>query len=210
MTTADSSGADRPRFRRPAPLDPGSMDGIADATLDPAIISQVAHETAAVLIRTGRAAQDPALTDRLVGLVDEIGLATLAELWADRPPRSLPGALWRLYVLHQWVIRDPVGASADYAAGLQFADVAGVVAGAATPPGPAELRELADTILRGLFVGDFGVALHRAAAFCRVVSAGRAARGEAGRSQVTRAASVLGMADDLDATARMWRCGDLD
>lgn len=63
---------------------------------DPAQLTEAAHETAAVLVGTGRAASDPDLTSRLVALVDELGLSTLAELWADRPARSLPGALWRL------------------------------------------------------------------------------------------------------------------
>ncbi len=168
--------------------------------LDPAVIMQVAHETAAVLVRTGRAADDPAVTERLIGLVEELGLATLAELWSDRPARSLPGALWRLYVLREWVRRDPVGASREYGEGLAYADVAGVVAGVATPPGPAEVQTMADEILRGVFEGDLAVALHRAAAFCRVVAAGRGALEGDSRS----AFSVLTMADDLEACARLW------
>ena len=40
--------------------------------------------------------------------------------------------------------------------------------------------EVADEILRGVFDGDLGVALHRAGAFCRVVAAGRGAREEYG------------------------------
>lgn len=203
----------RPRHRRPAPLSPGSFDSVADSGLDPAVITQIAQETAAVLLRVGRASDDPAVTQRLVALVEDVGLTTIAELWADRPARSLPGALWRLYVLREWVQRDPVGASRDYTEGIRFADVAGVVAGAASPPGPDEMRDLADAILRGVFDGDVGVALHRAAAFCRVVAAGRASSGagaEHGESQARRAASVLTMGDDLDACAVLWRRQALD
>ena len=101
-----------------------------------------------------------------MALVDDLGLSTLAELWADRPARSLPGALWRLYALREWVRRDPVGASADYAAGIRFADVPHVVAGVADPPGPAELKELTDAILTGVFDGRPG---HRAGACGRVL-----------------------------------------
>ncbi len=188
-------------------LSPAALDAFAQERLDPAIISQVADETAAAVIDAGRAAQDPRLTARLIALVDEIGLATVAELWSDRPARSLAGALWRLYALREWVQRDPGGAGADYRAGLVHADVAGVVAGVADPPGPGELRDLADAILRGVFEGDLSVALHRAAAFCRVVCAGRAARSP--QPGAGGAAAVLTMAADLDAAAVLWRRGDL-
>ena len=47
---------------------------------DPIAQLHAAHETAAVLLRTGRAADDPSVTQRLVDLVDEIGLSTLADL----------------------------------------------------------------------------------------------------------------------------------
>ena len=153
------------------------MDSRAGAaSLDPAQVTEVAHETAAVIVRTGRAARDPELTRRLVALVDDLGLSTLAELWADRPARSLPGALWRLYALREWVRRDPVGASADYAAGIRFTDVTHVVAGVAEPPGPAELQRAHRRHPHRVFDGDLAVALERAAAFCRVVAAGRADR----------------------------------
>ncbi|HET7474618.1 MAG TPA: hypothetical protein VFJ97_01170 [Dermatophilaceae bacterium] len=208
----------RPQPHRPVFLDPAAMEATGGAeSLDPARVSEVAHETAAVIVRTGRAADDPALTARLVSLVDDLGLSTLAELWADRPARSLPGALWRLYALREWVRRDPAGASADYGAGVQFADLAHVVAGVAEPPGPEELRELTDAILTGVFDGDLAVALERAAAFCRVVSAGRAHRADEvertdpslGTAQTRRAASMLTTADDLQACARLWRKDDL-
>ncbi len=191
-------------------------------SLDPARVTEVAHETAAVIVRTGRAAHDPALTAKLVALVDDLGLSTVAELWADRPARSLPGALWRLYVLREWVRRDPVGASADYAAGIRFADVPHVVAGVAEPPGPAELQELTDAILTGVFEGDLAIALQRASSFCRVVAAGRAERAndadasdpgaidpQWGSAHTRRAASLLTTGDDLEACARLWRQDDL-
>ena len=186
-------------------------------SLDPARVTEVAHETAAVIVKTGRAARDPELTSKLVALVDDLGLSTLAELWADRPARSLPGALWRLYALREWVGRDPVGASADYAAGIPFADVPHVVAGVAEPLGPVELQQLTDAILTGVFDGDLAIALERAAAFCRVVAAGRAHRASDfdatdplwGSAQTRRAASLLTTGDDLEACARLWRKDDL-
>jgi hypothetical protein len=193
------------------------MESQGGAVPDPAQVTEIAHETAAVLVGTGRAADDPALTERLVSLVDELGLSTVAELWADRPARSLPGALWRLYALREWVQRSPDEASADYAEGIRFTDVNHVLAGVAEPPGPAELRELSDAILRGVFEGDLAIALQRAAAFCRVVAAGRAERAhttdaqdrEAAAAQTRRAASMLATAEDLEACARLSTAGEL-
>jgi hypothetical protein len=209
---------DRANPRRPAFFTPVSMDSRGGAeSLDPARVTEVAHETAAVIVRTGRAARDPELTSRLVALVDDLGLSTIAELWADRPARTLPGALWRLYALREWVRCDPAGASADYAAGIRFADVPHVVAGVAEPTGPTELQKLTDAILTGVFEGDLAIALERASGFCRVVAAGRAQRADDAdghdpdwsSAQTRRAASMLTTADDLETCARLWRNGDL-
>ena len=68
-----------------------------------------------------------------------------------------------------------------------------------------------------MFDGDFAVALQRAAAFCRVVAAGRADRAhttdvqdrEAAGQQTRRAASMLSTAEDLEAGARLWSAGEL-
>lgn len=213
--TSDHGG--RPVPRRPAYCAPAALDAHASAA-DPALVSEVAHETAAVIVGTGRSAHDPQVTTRLVSLVEELGLSTVAELWADRPARSLPGALWRLYALREWVQRDPVGASVDYSAGVRFADVPHVVAGVAEPPGPAQVSALTDAILTGVFEGDLAIALDRAAAFCRVVSAGRASRADeddqqdptgAGR-RTQRAAAMLTTAEDLEICARLWRADNLD
>lgn len=193
--------------RRPAFFSPAALEAHGGA-YDPSEMLQVAHETAAVLVHAGRAAADPELTERLVGLVDEIGLAAVADLWSERPARSLPGALWRLYVLHEWVRRAPEEASREYAAGIRFTGPSHAVAGAAEPPGPDELGRVTEEILRGVFTGDLAVALERASAFCSVVSAGRADTGDGGDA-AERAASVLAMSHDLAACARLWRTGEL-
>ena len=102
---------DERRPRRPALLGKVALETFGGAP-DPAALAEAAHATASLLVESGRATSDEAARARLVALVDEVGLDTIADLWAQRPPRSLPGALWRLYVLREWVQRDAVAAAA--------------------------------------------------------------------------------------------------
>jgi len=202
------SESDHHAPRRPAFFSEAALEAHGPA-YDPTEQIHVAHETALALVHAGRAASDPAVTQKLVALVDDIGLSTLAELWSQRPARSLPGALWRLYVLREWVQRAPEEASREYAAGIRFTGPNHAVAGAAEPPGPQEMGRVIDEVLRGVFEGDLAVALERAAAFCRVVSAGRADI-SSGDESAEQAANVLVMAEDLTACARLWRADALE
>lgn len=194
--------------RRPAFFSESALEAHGPA-YDPTQQIHIAHETALALVHAGRAASDPAVTQKLVALVDDIGLSTLAELWSQRPARSLPGALWRLYVLREWVQRASDEASREYSAGIRFTGPNHAVAGAAEPPGPQEMGRVIDEVLKGVFEGDLAVALERAAAFCRVVSAGRADI-SSGDASAEQAANVLVMAEDLTVCARLWRAGALD
>jgi hypothetical protein len=72
------------------------------------------------------------------------------------------------------VYADPAGAAREFDAGRRHTPVHEVVAGVVDPPGPREVRELTDLVLRGVVQGDFADTLYRAAAFARVVAAGRA------------------------------------
>lgn len=185
----------------------------ASTGLDPAELTEIAHRTAAAVVGRGRATHDPELTARLVDLVREVGLVTVAELWADRPPRSLPGALWRLYLLHEWVRRSPIEVGRAFTAGAAHADVYRVITGVAEPPSPEDLQTLTDRILTGVFTGDLAVALERASAFCHVVAAGAASVGSAEEpdgTELRRAGRLQTTAEDLQACARLWRRGDLD
>lgn len=200
------------RHRRPAVTDPARLD-LAATDSDPVEMAEAAHRTAAVIVGRGRDNDDPAVADRLVGLVDELGLGTVAELWSHRPARSLPGALWRLYALHEWVRRQPVEVGRAFSAGSAHADVYRVIAGVAEPPSPQDLAELTRRILQGVFHGDLAVALERAAAFCHVMSVGLTDPGadasEVCGDRVRQAARMQCTAADLQACAGAWRRGDL-
>ncbi len=207
---------DQHRPRRPTLMGPLALQTFGGAP-DPAELAEVAHATASALVEAGRSSGDAAATDRLVALMDELGIDTVASMWADRPARSLPGALWRLYALREWVRVDPAGSAADFEAGRHVAVVAAVVAGAADPPTPDAMGALLDTILGGVFRGDLAVALERAGAFARVAAVGRAHRADEvegvdpgqAHDLTRRSASMQRTAEDLDAAAALWRTQDL-
>lgn len=140
---------------------------------DPAKVSEVAHDVARALLSRVRADEQGLALERAMAYVDENGLDDLAELWSATSAHSLPGALWRLYVVRDLIHRRASEISVLYARGADsLHTVDPVIAGAPTPAGPEEMTSLADDILRGVFVGDFADALERAAAFCAVVAAG--------------------------------------
>ena len=186
---------------------------------DPAQISRVAHETAQALLSRVRESADPAVVERLVGFADQNGIDAIAELWSRASPRSLPGALWRIYLMRALIRQDPEGTSFLYQRGTEVvATVDAVVAGAPTPTGPEEITLLADQILRGLFQGDFAVALERAAAFCRVTATGSTSvaddaeltNPERASDLTTKALRLSATGAEFTACARLWRAGSLD
>ncbi len=186
---------------------------------DPAIVTRIAHDSALALLNRVRASDDPELVTRLAEFADGQGIDALAELWAHAAPRSLPGALWRMYLLRAMIVQDAQLAAMAYERGSVLSTgIDAVIAGAAAPTGPEEVRELADAILRGVFSGDFAVALERAAACARVCSVGfvdlahDADGSEPERaSQFTiRAARLSSMAAELVSCARLWRLDQLD
>ncbi|WP_066584267.1 hypothetical protein [Cellulomonas timonensis] len=215
MSTSD--GAAR-RPRRPARLDQQQAEELPGG-IDPAVRSEVAHTTAGAIVRQGRTgADDPDLVERLVRLVEAEGLDVVAAMWADSPSGTLPGALWRLYVLREWVRRDPGTVAERYRLGLAAAPVHDVVAGVASPPGPDEVRDVADAVLSGVYAGDLAVALERGAAFCRVLATGAAfdadyleTSDDRAAHRVTRgASSLVRTAEELEEAAALWRADKLD
>ncbi|MER7796294.1 DNA-directed RNA polymerase subunit beta [Microbacterium sp. NPDC096154] len=184
------------------------------AAEDPAEVSRTAHSTAAALLSRVRHADDPGVVDRLIAFTSHHGIDDIAELWSRSPAKTLPGALWRLYLMQLSIHDDPRTAALLYDRGrVELRSSDALVAGAPMPAGPDELVALIDTILRGAFQGDFAVALDRAAAFCRVQASGAThladdyERTEPGRSTelTTRALRLSTYAGDLTAAAKLWR-----
>lgn len=205
---------------------------------DPETISQAAHSSAHALLSRGRATTDPQVTARLVEFTDHFGIEALAQMWAEAPGVSLPGALWRIYALRDSVRSSPQAVGHYYELGQQDAQVSRVVAGVADPPGAEEVMRTVDEILTGAYTGDFDLALQRFAAFCRVLALGQAMAAdeadvvkyfaEAGsgaraseffqetgesRHGIRLTASsrrLVTTAEELDAAAASWRAGHLD
>jgi hypothetical protein len=190
------------------PLTPGDrfFEGIEAESADPLRVAEAADRAARVLVRHARDSGDSEVAERVLHLADTEGIEAIAEAWADRPADTIAGCLWRLYLLRSWVYADPVGVAREFDAGRARAAVSGVVAGVADPPGPDELRDMVDQVLRGIAASDFADVLLRAAAFARVVATGRV---ELPDGDTVAAARIQTVADQLDRAARLELAGEL-
>jgi hypothetical protein len=200
---------DDPRPHRPALF--SDLTEIIDAAggTTPSSRAEIAAATAAVVVQAGRSPGDGA---RFVGLADRVGLDTLAALWRDADPVSLPGALWALYLLRQWCQSDGDEVTRLWRAGEALAPAEAAVAGVADYADVAAVQQLADAVLAGVYQGELDVALERAAAFFRVVAAGRRTLGGSDSSEsdaADLAARNDRVAGALGAAATRWRAGTL-
>ncbi|CAN5577541.1 hypothetical protein BH10ACT10_BH10ACT10_27050 [soil metagenome] len=202
----------RPRHHRPMLPGAKRFEAITD-DVDPALRTEAADRCATLLVRGAHDTSDEQVVARVVHLADTEGLDTLADLWSGSPADSLAGCLWRLYLLRAWVYADPAAAAREFDAGRRHTPVHEAVAGVVDPPGPDEVRRLTDQVLRGVVQGDFADTLYRAAAFARVVTAGRA---HAGASHALSAydsdlsaARLLTLAEQLEHAARLESDGAL-
>jgi hypothetical protein len=171
--------------------------------------AEIAAATAAVLVRAGRSPGDDA---RFVALADRVGIDTLAALWHDADPVSLPGALWALYLLRQWCRTSGDEVTRLWRAGEPFAPADSVVAGVGDYADVDAVQQTADAVLTGVYRGDLAVALERAAAFFRVVASGRRSLGDGDRfadDGIDLAERNERVAMSLSAAAEHWRAGTL-
>ncbi len=219
------------RPARPAQLDPSVADNIAGG-MDPQEISEISHLSAAALLDRVRHSEDPTVVERVLTLVETVGVDEIAELWSRAEPDSLPGILWRLYLLRSWMRthREPIVRL--WRMGEPVATSASAIAGVDQAPTEEDIARTADSILSGAFTGDFAVALNRAAAFTDVVALGlriEAKRMTAQAAQLqpndldegkrirTTAARLLHTAGNLATTAKdfqhgatLWQRGKLE
>ena len=226
-----------PRPARPGQLDQMMADNIAGGA-DPAEINEMCHASAAALLDRVHHTQDAELVERVLTLVDREGVDVIAELWSHADPDSLPGILWRLYLLRTWMRKNRESIARLWRVGEPVATTASAIAGVDQAPTEDDIARTADSILAGAFTGDFAVALERAAAFTDVVALGlriearnmtsrlearnseaaQAESSDAAKKQArTKAARLMHTAGKLFATAKdfrhganLWRRGRLE
>ena len=110
------------QFHRPARLDPEAAESIEGA-IDTAAASELAHQAAQALFGGSPTDDGPGTGDPgeritrpgVVAAVTAHGVDAVAELWADSPAVTLPGALWRLFLVREWIRRDPAPIARRYA-----------------------------------------------------------------------------------------------
>ena len=138
--------------RRPAMLDAARAEAIVGDE-DPASLSAVAHTAAWALMGIGDETFSDEAVARLRETVRARGVDTIAHVWSRSPEFTLPGALWRVYLLHEWYHRDPILVAERYAEGSRAPIIQGLEA-------PVELRPLSlimeelDSLLRGDLTDD--------------------------------------------------------
>ena len=202
--------------RRPAMLDAARAETIIGDE-DPASLAAVAHTAAWALMGIG----DDSFADEDVARLRDTGrtrgIDTIAHVWSRSPEFTLPGALWRVYLLHEWYHRDPLLVAERYADGSRAPIIQGLEA-------PVELRSLSlimeevDSLLRGdLTDDDLEYVLGEASRAMRVLAAGEAGAlwiddptDPLAHRVTMRHSALLATADELDVAAREAAVGTLD
>lgn len=199
------------RFRRPAPL----FDSVAASIPgepDPASSADLAHDSARALLDGVFHSSDPEVVARVVALAADDGLTDLSALWSSAPASTLPGALWRLYVLHTWVQQGGDEVVRRYRAGSRTIPGLRYLSGFAEPPEVEQVQRTMDDILRGAFTGDLALALRRAGAVATIVAHGTAhlADDDMGDERTRQAERLLRTGEELTAAGHRAEAGQLD
>ncbi|MFU0804758.1 MAG: DNA-directed RNA polymerase subunit beta [Pseudoclavibacter caeni] len=198
---------------RPVLFGEGQFERLVGAP-DPAVTHRIAHETAHTLLSRARGEADENVLKRLTHYTDEHGLETIAELWATSASDTLPGVLWRVWVLRALVMSRTMEMTALYDLGVRRLPTADpIVTGLGVPAGVLEVQDFTERVLRGVFSGDMHLALMRAAAFCMVVASGclehadavDATHPEVARRLAEQAGRLTDMARVLRRGAALWQ-----
>lgn len=147
--------------RRPAQLKPEQVE-LIEGEIDTAVNSDLAHTSAqAVVPLEGQHREDPEVMERVLTLIDSEGIDVLAETWVRSPEESLPGILWRGYLLSEWIRRYPDDVKMRFEAAKEALDDHPDKLDLVRDPN--EVRELWDEVFKGNFHGDFAEVLRSSA-----------------------------------------------
>ena len=217
------------QFHRPARLDPEAAEQIEGST-DTAVASELAHRAAQALIGgfPGTETEDDPITrSGVVAAVAANGIDDIAELWADSPATTLPGTLWRLFLVREWIRRDPELVARRYATVIDLtgaddatsARLESALGEARPAPSPTDLRERLDAVLAGSVEGsvtEIAPLLSATAGFLRALAAGSNPvwieddTDELADRVTRRDSALLATADELTDAARRASAGLLD
>ncbi|MDP9806583.1 hypothetical protein J2S70_001165 [Trueperella bonasi] len=150
--------------RRPAQLKPEQIDMI-EGEVDTATSSELAHTSAQAIVPMGSGRQeDVEVLERVQALIREEGVDVLAESWVNSPEDSLPGVLWRGFLLAEWIRRFPEEAEVRHAAAQKVASESAPEKLDQVCP-PRDVRAKWDEVFKGNFRGDFADVLRSSARF---------------------------------------------
>lgn len=211
------------QFHRPARLDPEVAEAIEGGE-DPAVASELAHRTAQALVGgfpepDDARGMEPITREGVVAVVAAHGVDAVAELWADSPATTLPGALWRLFLVREWLRRDPALIARRYAVVVDLtgagpealARLEAALVEARPAPAPERLRADLDRVLdgaRGAGAPGLAPLLAATADFLRALAAGsdpvwiEEDTDELAHRVTRRPRALPATADELDEAAR--------
>jgi hypothetical protein len=179
----------------------------------------MSHATAASLlshVRKLRGDNAQIVIQRVITLVDTEGIDLIAELWSGESPDTLPGILWRLYTLREWMRKRSKEIIVYWNLGEPVEGAASAISGLDAHPDPQSIIATADSILRGAFTGDFAVALERAGSFCITIAEGmkqeaaRRSDSRLGESLQRTASNLTQTSSEFIEAATLWRKNALE
>lgn len=200
--------------RRPAMLDAEQAENIPGAE-DGARSSEVAHLVAQTLV--GIEKDSDQNVQHLRELLESGGVDTVSELWSALPANTLPGTLWRLYLVYQWYLRDPDLVNERFQQGISALEIR-----EAAPVERSEksvstlMEELAALWEAKTSITGLGPLLDKVADFLHVLASGvsaewiKDARDELADPVTLRPQALLQTASDLKLSARMAKANRLD
>ncbi|MDO5034878.1 MAG: hypothetical protein Q4E01_05795 [Actinomycetaceae bacterium] len=208
----------QPKFRRPAMLSFEDAEKI-EGDEDPAAAAQVAMTSARALLGLADEEFGEDAVEKLVAAIDEEGVDIVADLWERSPEFTLPGALWRLYLLNEWYKRDALKVHERYVEGLNAPFTAGIDDAEPKPEAPDDIEffDRLENLMRGREFGDLTKLLSDAALVMRIMASGatfgktwiRTDKDRLANMVTRRAAALVETADELDAAAMRSRSGRL-
>ena len=189
--------------RRPAMLDAEQAENIP------------AHLVAQTLV--GIEKDSDQNVQHLRELLESGGVDTVSELWSALPANTLPGTLWRLYLVYQWYLRDPDLVNERFQQGLSALEI-----GEAAPVERSDktvstlMEELAALWEAKTSITGLGHLLDKVADFLHVLASGvsaewiKDARDELADPVTLRPQALLQTASDLKLSARIAKANRLD